>query len=237
MERERTSMVLLSLGVLCFGDAWFDHTSRNSWCVENYWSFYADWVRPWASLHLLLHEATLVGVVLRLYYGWSVGMGSGFILLWKPIVIKEYVWFLLPIAGLLWQLGGTFHKDWRRIVLPCTIFICCLLFGSSLLSSLLESILLGIVVRLPFTIGGDSIRRWWQFLWLFLLGAIFGCPALFLQASLSAILVPCVVVGTLSTLSNTPQTAKWFPWKFCEFCFGASVAYPFCLALSSNTVH
>jgi len=169
-----------------------------------------------------------------LHYGWSIGLGSGLILLWKPTVIKEYVWFLLPVAGLLWQLGGTFHKDWRRIALPCVIFICCLLFGTPWLLSLCASILLAIATRLPFTLKGDSVISCWQnWAWIWIWSFLLQLPSLFLHTRLETLIVPLFLTGTFSTLSNISKASKLFPWKMVEFFVGASVAYPFCLVLSS----
>lgn len=146
-------------------------------------------------------------------------------------LVPEYAWFLLPIVGLLWQLGGTFNRWYRRAGVPCTIFIFSLLYGISWQSSLLSSILLYTVTTLPFTIRKDGeIKGWTSWAWMWVLGALYGLPSQVLRLSPVAVIVPCIVVGTFGTLSNLRGTSQLAPWKMCEFFFGVSVAYGFCLS-------
>jgi hypothetical protein len=148
--------------------------------------------------------------------------------------VGEYVWFIVPICGLLWQIGGTFNRWYRRAGVPCVIFISCLLCGISWLSALSSSILLYIVTTLPLTLIGDDITKHWQnWVWIWILGLLYALPSQVLQLSLSAELIGCILVGSLGTLSNLPMSHRFAPWKLVEFCYGSFVAYSFCVALSS----
>ena len=148
-------------------------------------------------------------------------------------VVTEHIWFIVPLCGLLWQLGGTFNRWYRRAGVPCVIFIWCLLFGASWLSALLSSILLYTVTTLPFTIRKDGeVKGWYSYAWMFVLGLLYALPSQVLQLSLSTALIGCILVGSLGTLSNHRVTRRYVQWKFFEFCAGSFVAYSFCMALS-----
>ena len=146
---------------------------------------------------------------------------------------KELLWIILPpMWGFLWAFGGWKVKDFRRLGIPISLVLVGWLYSVAWFPLLLSALLLGICLRLPFTIGGDSIKEWWQFAWLLVLGALLGACAFPLGATAISLLVPAMAFFLAGTASNLPQTAKMFPWKWCEVIFGVSASYTFCLALS-----
>jgi hypothetical protein len=144
--------------------------------------------------------------------------------------MNELSWFLLPVSGFLWMAGGTWKKQFRRIGIPLCIFSFVFLFSTPWFSWLLSSILFFIATTLPITLKGDSIpAHAINWVWIFVLGLIFwviSFPCGFSPA------VP-LLFGFIVTFSNLPQTRKFFPWKLCEFLFGAITAYPYAYLVGS----
>lgn len=147
---------------------------------------------------------------------------------------RELIWLLCTIWGFLYALGGYRHKNWRRLGIPLSLLGAGLLFNLLSWQLFCSALLIGLFLRLPFTLIGDSINASpWNWIWIWVLGGLYGIPALVLQLNLQAVAVPLIVVGILGTASNLPMLSRMAPWKFCEVCFGTSLAYPFCMALSS----
>lgn len=146
---------------------------------------------------------------------------------------KELVWLMAPLWSLLWILGGWKQKNWRRLGVPISLVLFGWLFGSVSYRLLLSALLLGLALRLPFTLVGDSLHAWWgNWVWVWVVGGLYGTPALVLRQEWIAVLVPLIVLGFLGTASNLPKLSRYAPWKMVEAFVGASVAYPYCLALS-----
>ena len=147
---------------------------------------------------------------------------------------REVVWLLCPLVGLLSQLGGTYNKSFRRIGVPLIITVANLLFlgFSWWLPLLLISIFA--VATLPFTLIGDALdKSWVNYIWIWLAGYLLGLPSLLISRhGWIYALVPCITQGIIGTLSNVKVTAKYFPWKFCEFIIWASMAYCYALSIS-----
>lgn len=154
---------------------------------------------------------------------------------------KELIWFLAPISSILWMAGGTWKKAIRRIGVPAAIvFSTVLYFGLSWWQLPLALSLFG-VTTLPFTLKGDSIHDYWfNWVWIWIAGFIFGLPVVFTSLICSAFslqvlllcLIPMFVQGIFGTLSNIKETSKWFPWKLCECMIGLSVAIPHCFIMN-----
>ena len=135
------------------------------------------------------------------------------------MINRELVWLLLPLVGLLSQLGGTYNKLFRRIVVPLVITLAAALFlGWTWWWPVLFLCIFG-VSTLPFTLSGNSLYdKWYNWVWIWVLGYLYGLPSLFLSkyGALYA-LIPMVITGIAGTLSNIKATAPYFQWKFCEF--------------------
>ena len=147
---------------------------------------------------------------------------------------KELLWILCPVFSILYLYGGYKQKNWRRLGLPIALLVFSLAFGCFSWWVVLSAFLLGVSLRLPFTLVGDSLyASWVNWVWIWILGFLFGACSIPLGITVG-LLFPCLVVGAVGTLSNLPQTSHYFPWKFCEASIGFSLAYPFVLALSTH---
>jgi hypothetical protein len=143
-------------------------------------------------------------------------------------VDKELAWLLCPVFGFLYALGGYRQKNWRRLGLPFVLLLASLLFGSFSWWVVLSALLLGLSLRLPFTLRGDSLYSWWgNWPYIWLAGYLMGLTSF----SILGALAPCLVQGIFGTLSNVPATARFFPWKWVEASVGFALAYPFALSL------
>jgi hypothetical protein len=148
-------------------------------------------------------------------------------------VDKELIWLLVPVFSLLYVIGGWKQKNWRRLGLPISLLAFGWLFGGLSWSLVASCLLLGAVLRLPFTLMGDSLYAWWgNWVWIWVVGYLFGASSLVLRFDLIAPLLPLAAQGIFGTLSNLRVSSRYFPWKWVEAIVGASVAYPYCLALS-----
>lgn len=146
---------------------------------------------------------------------------------------KELVWLLLPIVGLLSQLGGTYNKLYRRVCVPLVITgFSSLLLGFTWWLPVLFISVFG-VSTLPFTFKGSSLYdHWFNWIWIWIAGFLLGIPSILIGGSIFSCFIPCVVQGIVGTCSNLKFTAKYFQWKFCEFIIWASMAYCYALPLS-----
>lgn len=151
------------------------------------------------------------------------------------MINKELAWFLAPIVALLSQIGGTWWKPARRLGIPIALVLTLIWLKIMLWRAITCGFCVFIGACLPITIGGDSIKKWWQFAWLFVLGYILGLSSIFLsyQSWLLA-LVPCLTFGILGTLSNHDKTAKFVPWKLFEAVSWIAVIYPYILLATTN---
>lgn len=149
---------------------------------------------------------------------------------------KELVFFLLPIVAFLWQAGGTWKKQYRRIGFPVAATLAVLLFiGFEWWLPLFAGACFA-VTTLPFTFIGDGLpEHWFNWVWVWITGYILGLPAFLIGFDAEVFLMATgsmLAHGIFGTLSNIPATAKYFPWKFCEGAFGFFVAFPVALTIS-----
>jgi len=221
--------------VFCFGDGWPDYSSRTQRSIQDYWPLYAHRFRlrppnnhlpsPQSHWSLLVH-------ILDVCNTRGNRMGSILLLLWKPVV-RELIWILCPLWSALYLYGGYKQKNWRRLGLPLTLFATGLLCRTPLLPLVSSSLLLALSLRLPFTLIGnritDSFLNW---VWIWVLPLLQSSPSQVLHIEPLAVVVPVVVCGTTSLLSNLPATARYWPWKAVEGAWGFALAYSYCLALS-----
>ena len=149
---------------------------------------------------------------------------------------RELVWLILPVVGLLSQLGGTFNKIIRRLGVPTIITLAYLTFlGWSWWLPVLFIAVYG-VATMPFTLVGEGLgASWINYLWIWVSGYLLGLPCVLIAPTASQgllwAIVPCLVQGIFGTLSNVKATAKYFPWKCVEFSVWASMAYCYALAI------
>ena len=151
----------------------------------------------------------------------------------------ELVWFIMPTIIILWQLGGTFNKLFRRLGFPI-VASCAPLFylGWSWWWPLLFGLCF-LVTTLPFTLKGDGINEhWFNWIWIWILGYLYGLPSIVIglcgghtALALLVALTPCIATGIVGTLSNVPATSKYFPWKECEGVIGFFTAIPYALLI------
>ena len=146
----------------------------------------------------------------------------------------ELTWFAVPISGILWALGGTFNKAYRRIGVPVLLAAQVIIFIG--FTWWVVGILAGYLaaLRLPFTLKGDSIHDSainWDWIWIS--GALLGVPALFLGLATGNLkeaavvgTVPMIVQGILGTLSNLKTFREIIVWKLVEISVGMAVAFP-----------
>ena len=147
---------------------------------------------------------------------------------------RELTWLLCPLWGALYALGGYKRKEWRRYGIPLTLLVAGLFFHTPIWRLLCSVLLLSLSLRLPFTLVGDDATSFWgNWVWIWCLPLLQSSPALLLGTEPLAVLVPLVVCGLVGTLSNLQWSARFAPWKAVECAWGFSLAYPYCLALSS----
>ena len=156
---------------------------------------------------------------------------------------REAIWFLLPIAGILRMVGGTWKKAIGRFLPPMLVGLAFYFFVG--LSWWILPIVgaYTLTKTLPVSLIGDGVSdSWMNYLWFPILGFINGIACLtiaiplgLIGTALFATLVPTVIYGLCITLSNVKATSKVFPWKFCEFMMGASALYPAALLIERYT--
>ena len=150
---------------------------------------------------------------------------------------KEVAWFIVPIGGLYRMIGGTWNKAVGRFLTPALPVVPILLLGGWSFWLLLIYGVYLLAKTLPFTLIGGSIHdSFINWPWIWVLGFINGLCAMsllpivgmgeWLDPILYAVGFPMLAYGICGTLSNIKATAKYFPWKFCEFIRGASAMIP-----------
>lgn len=167
---------------------------------------------------------------------WIVGIACVVLLafIWSQQPDNEQVWFLVPVLGLFRMIGGTWNKAIGRF-LPPLIIAGAWFFFQGLSWWMLAIVAAYLAVKtLPFSFIGNGVKdHWFNWVWIWILGLLNGLPSITLgiplglfTTSLALCLVPCVVYGVACTLSNVKPTAKYFPWKLCEFLMGSSAGIP-----------
>lgn len=152
---------------------------------------------------------------------------------------REVVWMMLPFAGLLSQIGGTWKKQVRRFVIPVMFTIVPIGFlGFDWLYLGCGAISLVLAI-LPFTLIGDSINdSWLNWVWIVVLGIIAGLVALPIALVVGmdpywiSFWIPIATFIVFGYGSNIPGLSRFFKWKFCEFAFWVATAIPICLLIN-----
>lgn len=146
----------------------------------------------------------------------------------------ELIWMLVPLAALLSQIGGTWFKWARRILIPLLFLAAAWIFkGFSWLLIPLALAQFG-AFTLPFTLKGNGIPEYWfNWLWVPLWAILICTPPLILNWHVWPATVICgLFLGLICTLSNIAIMAKWFQWKLCELFIGACPAVVLCFAVT-----
>jgi hypothetical protein len=82
---------------------------------------------------------------------------------------------------------------------------------------------------LPTTLKGDDVNASiWNKIWVFVWGILLCLPALLVNLTFLPLVIG-VLIGTIVLLSNWKPTARFFPWKLCEFLIGSFVFIPYIL--------
>lgn len=142
----------------------------------------------------------------------------------------------LFLCSFLWRLGGKERKYYRRYGIPLALTVAGLLDGFSIWK-LLAGVILGLILRLPFTLKGDSIDahdlNWF---WVFIWAGLISMPA-FLHAFngwvFASWIVSTAVISLFAYLSNFEETRDVVRWNTCERVFGFFCAFPFLTAILS----
>lgn len=144
---------------------------------------------------------------------------------------NELCWLVLPVAGLLSQMGGTWWKAWRRYFIPIIAFATLWIFtGNFYWGAIFMTLHLYGAFCLPITKFGDSIPDDWRNqIWLPIWGILLCSSILWLHLGYWLICITSgLLLAILVLLSNTPKLAKYFQWKFVEFFEGFLPLIPLC---------
>jgi hypothetical protein len=148
---------------------------------------------------------------------------------------EELCWLVLPLVGLLSQIGGTWWKAARRYFIPLvTVGLLQLFLGWDILYVPLALHMYG-AFTLPITKFGNSIPGDWRnWLWVPFWACVLCSPVLWLSMH-TYIIVSLVCAGILTgmvILSNVRATAKWFQWKLVEMFEGMLPLIPICYLIT-----
>jgi len=154
---------------------------------------------------------------------------------------RELVYFQVPLAGLLSQIGGTWKKQFRRIGIPTMLTISTIGFlGWNWWWILIWPVYFGFST-LPFTLPTmpENKPRPIDYVWFFTLGILaWLCSIIFALATNQIqgwlILSFWTIIGYSipGVLSNIKGTASFFEWKLCEAFFWSSTLIQACCLIS-----
>lgn len=127
---------------------------------------------------------------------------------------KEMYMVVVPaVSWLLFALGGTTNKGWRRYALPLFYWLVCTL------EDRMGAIFVGMLAMIVFSLGYGDGSKWEKRLAVF---ASYGLISLPIGWSAWNVITP-IDVTLLYLLSNYKKTASTFVWKICEGMMGALV--------------
>lgn len=130
---------------------------------------------------------------------------------------KELVMIaFMALSGILFALGGTTNKLWRRLGVPASVYGYLLYSGINPIISLVIGILLVVAMSLGY---GETKPYWYKFL----VACSYVAPSLLIGFTPWQIIVP-VMFTTMFYLSNNKITEKYFKWKIVEFLIGVLIA-------------
>lgn len=146
----------------------------------------------------------------------------------------EIIWFLVPICGLLSQIGGTWAKWVRRYLIPVLMGVMVFMFKGFTWNIFPMVLAQFAVFTLPFTLKGDGIpENPINWLWLPIWGVLLCSPPLILNWHVwPATVILGLFMAVLGALSNVKTVANWFQWKLVEAFEGIFPAIILCLSVS-----
>jgi hypothetical protein len=135
------------------------------------------------------------------------------------------------LNAFLWRMGGDgyplLHRNWRRVGYPLILILSLLGGAAAWPVALLTGILAHLTTRLPLTFIGNSLyTHWFNWVWVWVLGYIYGLPSVLVHgwAGFLLSIIPMVTVGMSLTLSNVSGVnSKTFTHEFCEAVTGFAV--------------
>lgn len=148
----------------------------------------------------------------------------------------EMIWLLVPLCGLLSQLGGSDYapKAVRRYGIPILMALAVWYFKGFMWNIIPMAITQWAAFCLPFTLIGDGVpKHAVNWLWLPVWGVLICCSGLWINIAVwPATLILGAILGMFGALSNIKATAKWFQWKYVEFVEGCVPAIALCFAVT-----
>lgn len=148
----------------------------------------------------------------------------------------EMIWLLVPICGLLSQLGGSDYapKAIRRFGIPLAMVVAILLFHGWTWWVLPMLLTQWGAYTLPFTLVGDSVPgKAINWLWLPIWGILLCVSSLWITLLIwPGVLAVGLLVGLLGAASNLPWYSRWMQWKLVELFIGAGPAICTCWSLT-----
>ena len=133
----------------------------------------------------------------------------------------------IPLCSMLFMLGGTTWKPWRRYIMPTLLGILCLFNGVVWWRALSYTLMLGVGTSLPY---GDSLKvvAYEPLIWLLrlLVFSTLYLPVLVLATTAWVLaLVLSLITFLLFFLSNTKWCERYVPHKLWEAWFGFSIGF------------
>ena len=130
---------------------------------------------------------------------------------------RETIYIYLPaISSVLWALGGTYWKPYRRFILPVVFLIFSFIYNSKIkLWRRISSCLLAMVA---FSLGYGNGHSW---LYRFGIGTTYSLSSISYGIGAFQIITPILFFATFYLSNNFFQSV--FVWKICEAIVGFSV--------------
>lgn len=147
----------------------------------------------------------------------------------------ELCWMVVPITGLLSQIGGTWWKASRRFLIPIIMATTWVVFAGWSWAVPAMMVCQWGAFTLPVTLKGDSVPNngWFNWVWLYIKGILTSLSPLVFNLDLWPITVILgLTYGLMVTLSNIPATAKYFQWKLVELFHGMFPLIVLCFAIT-----
>ena len=122
---------------------------------------------------------------------------------------------MMSLGGLLFSLGGTTNKLWRRYALPICLSIGLIALGCNWILSLLVCTCLSAALHLGY---GEKH----SYLSKFLTGCLWVIPSTFIGWTEWQVITPVLWIMMFWLSNNWLQKA--FSWKYCEFLSGVLIS-------------
>lgn len=134
--------------------------------------------------------------------------------------------FFIVGMSVLWRLGGSVKKEYRRFGAPVLLFIYSIIIGTNFIFSLVSAGALILVTHLPITLIGSEEKD--NLFWIIVLGQLFGAtliPFSLWDKWLVGIIGGIVFGGIYSNLIYLSVFSNYkFKWSYVEILFGATYA-------------